>query len=331
MPTTLATLGLLLTLQSPALEQFHAEAQALRPLVESPLASRFLDAVDTLPTIAPRTIAFDPEKKAYLTSRALSALPEDRRTSLREIKVDDNLYYQTRYGSPLSYARALDVLGRRMGEGPKLDQMRIMDFGYGTVGHLRLLASQGADVVGVDVDPMLTALYSEPGDQGEIPRRGGGRPGQLSLIEGRFPADAAVRERVGGDFDLFLSKNTLKRGYIHPERSADPRRLVQLGVDDAGFLKTVHDVLKPGGWFFIYNLAPAPAPPDKPYLPHADGRCPFTVEQLEQAGFTVLAHDINDDQAARALGRALGWDREPIKMDLDGDLFAIYALMRRSD
>jgi len=51
-----------------------------------------------------------------------------------------------------------------------VDGKRILDFGYGTVGHLRLLASLGADMVGVEVDPLLRALYSAPGDQGAIAR-----------------------------------------------------------------------------------------------------------------------------------------------------------------
>jgi hypothetical protein len=50
---------------------------------------------------------------------------------------------------------------------------RILDFGYGTIGHLYLLGSLGADAVGVDVDPLLPALYSQPKDQDRVPGRGG--------------------------------------------------------------------------------------------------------------------------------------------------------------
>ena len=57
-----------------------------------------------------------------------------------------------------------------------------------------------------------------------------------------------------------------------------------------------------------YNLCPAPAAPGKPCIPWADGCCPFSRALLVGAGFTVLAFDRDDSQAARAMGRALGWD-----------------------
>ena len=62
---------------------------------------------------------------------------------------------------------------------------------------------------------------------------------------------------AGGSYDLFLSKNTLKRGYIQPEKKVDRRLLVDLGADDPAFLKAVAKALKPGGWLVIDNLSPA--------------------------------------------------------------------------
>ena len=133
--------------------------------------------------------------------------------------VDETFYYTTKYGSPLAYSRPIDLLGQAGLED--VSGRKVLDFGYGTVGHLRLLAGLGADVTGVNVDPMLRALYCSPrrpGDHQE-PR---GRDGRLRLIDGRFPADATVKKAVGGDYDLILSKNTLKRGYVHPERPVEP-------------------------------------------------------------------------------------------------------------
>src|SRR5207249_4308788 len=100
------------------------------------------------------------------------------------------------------------------------------DFGYGYLGHLRLLASLGFDAVGVEVDPMLDALYAEPGDQGSIPGFGGARAGSLHVLHGRFPADAAVTRAVGSGYDVIVSKNVLKKGYIHPDRPADEKKLI---------------------------------------------------------------------------------------------------------
>jgi hypothetical protein len=79
----------------------------------------------------------------------------------------------------------------------------------------------------------------------------------------------------------------------------------------------------------IYNLSPAPSKPGEAYKPWADGKSPFSAAQWKAAGFKVLAFDRNDDEAARAMGHALGWDRGPNPMDLTGDLFTHYTLVEK--
>jgi SAM-dependent methyltransferase len=303
------------------------EAAAVGPLVGSPLARRLIWAVADLPAIAPRTLFRDEANGSFLTEAEAQAQPPKARGKLKPFPVDESLYYTTKFGTPLAYLRPLDLLGHAGVAEPA--GLKVLDFGYGTIGHLRLLASRGADVTGVDVDPLLRALYAAPGDQGPVPNPGG-EPGRVRLIDGRFPADTAIRSAIGGGYDLFLSKNTLKRGYVHPERPVDRRRLLNLGVDDAAFVRSVHDLLKPGGWVLIYNICPAPAPPDQPYKPWTDGRCPFARPVWEGAGFEVLAFDRDDSESLRALARALGWDRGPDAMDLTRDLFAHYSLMRKA-
>jgi hypothetical protein len=182
------------------------------------------------------------------------------------------------------------------------------------------MAGLGADAVGVDVDPMLAALYSEPGDQGPVEK------GRVALVIGRYPADEAVKARVGSGLDLFLSKNTLKRGYVHPDSG---RAFIDLGVDAAAFLKTLHAALKPGGYVLIYNLGPAPSPPGQPYKAMADIRTPFSREDWEAAGFRVEAFDRDDTGGARRMAAVLGWDKGPGAMDLEKGLFATYTLVRR--
>lgn len=55
-------------------------------------------------------------------------------------------------------------------------------------------------------------------------------------------------QKAGTGYDLFLSKNTLKRGYIHPAREpASPRHVVRLGISDEKYLQQVFEMLKPGG------------------------------------------------------------------------------------
>jgi len=312
---------------SATLRALREQAEALRPLFRSRLVRDFLGEVAALPGSAPRTVAFDSARTRYWSGAAYAALPEAERAPLLTRVLGESFYYNTRYGTPLAYARALEILSEAGLSSVR--GRRLADFGYGTAGHLRLLAGLGADVTGIEVDPLLEALYSEPGDQGEI--RGARRAGRLRLLTGQWPAQAAVTAAAGEGYDLFLSKNTLKNGYIHPAEPVDPRRLVHLGVDDSAFVAALHRTLKPGGLVLIYNLSPAPAPPGKPYIPWADGRCPFARPLLEAAGFEVLAFDRDDSAAARRMGHALGWD-DPAggKMDLENDLFAHYTLLRKA-
>jgi hypothetical protein len=275
----------------------RAEATALRPLVATPLARRFVDAAAVLPQVGTRTVHVGDKQKV----------------------VDEEYYYTTRYGTPLAYARPLEILSRA--GLTDIAGKRVVDFGYGGIGQLMMLASLGADIVGVDVDPLLRAMYAD--------RDGRFGAGALRTVEGRWPTDAAVRAAVGDKLDVFLSKNVLKRGYIHPAEPVDERKTIRLGVDDEAFVRAIFDALAPGGWLLIYNLSPAPAPPGKPYIPWADGRSPFPRELYERVGFRVVAFERDDTAAARAMAHALGWDRGRDAMDLAHDLFAQYTLAQR--
>ncbi len=304
-----------------AVGRLRADAAALRPLFRTPLVREFLAATARLPHVSPRTVWRDSARTNAWSETQARALPEDARAKLLPRALDESYYWNTRYGSPLAYARALEILGDhgvRTARG-----WRVADFGCGTLGALRLLASGGADATGIDVDPVLRALYSEPGDQGAV------GDGRVRLVTGFWPGSDSVAREVGGGYDLFLSKNTLKRGYIHPAETVDPRMLVHLGVDDSAFVAAVWTMLKPGGRALIYNLSPAPAPPGKPYIPWADGRCAFDREVWERRGFRVVAFDADDGAAARAMGHALGWDAGPQPMDLARDLFAHWSLFEK--
>jgi hypothetical protein len=297
-----------------------AEAASLRPLFHSPLVTRFLDAVPSLPHEAPRTILCDSSRTRCWSEAEAAALPDTQRAHLVRRTLDETFYYVTRYGSPLAYARPLEILSQA-GFASAAGR-RIADFGYGTIGHLRLLAMNGADVHGIEVDPLLRALYAN--DRGPIT----GGKGSIALHDGQWPAEAGLVAEVGNGYDLFISKNTLKRGYVHPAEQVNPRMLVHLGVDDSTFVAALVHTVKPGGLVMIYNLCPAPAPPGKPYIPWADGRCPFDRALLDRR-FAVLEYDRDDSRAARAMAHALGWDAGDHPMNLEKDLFATYTLLRR--
>ncbi len=284
----------------------QAEGAALKPQV-APGVHAFLDATAALPDPATVYIACPDDGPCVRTAPdAAGAKPYDA-----------EYFFTTKYGSPLSYARPLEVL-----DAAGYDVTapgRILDFGYGYLGHLAMLSSLGHDVHGVEVDPILPVLYADHVG----PRPAGGA---VTLHHGRLFVDEGLSPAALGTFDLVMSKNVLKKGYIHPRVPPEGKTsYIDLGHDDVAFLQKVHALLRPGGWFLIYNLFPAQAPPGEAYIPWADGTSPFAPEAFAAAGLTVHAFDVSDDEPIRALAKTLGWDAD---MDLTA-LFARYTLAQR--
>lgn len=314
---------------TPVLQRLADEAAALRPIAVSGLTLRFLDAARALPAIGTRSVYLNEVTREYFSPAERDRLPEAQRAKLVAIELDEYRYYYTKYGSPLAYLRPLEVAAAH-GFADVVGK-RILDFGYGSIGHLRLLASLGAHVTGADPDSYLDALYHARQDQGAVPPASGGRrgqPGTITLAHGYWPKDATMVERVGKGFDLIISKNTLKKGYVKPERRTDRRQQINLGVSDEVFVRTLHDALNPGGLVLIYNISPRQS---ERYNPQADGRSPFTREQFERAGFRIIAFNENDDGAVRDMARALGWDKIGAgeSLDLNSNIFALYTLLQR--
>ena len=273
------------------------EVEAAKLVVSNPWVVEWISTVGNLPKIEPQTISYNN----------------------KELVVDEEMVYSGRYGSPLAYARVLDLAVSAGFHGKP--SARVFDFGYGSIGHLRMLALSGQHCVGVDVAPLLKAIYADSsGPLGS---------GSVEVLDGRFPKDDELTTKIGKDFDLVLSKNVLKLGYIHPTRAVpDPRMVIDLGVDDAAFLSSIANMLKPNGLFVIYNFCPAKSPKDKPYVPWAEGESPFSKEAFQSAGFEVLHFDVNDDLEARRLAHALHWDASG-GMNLETDLFAWYTIVRK--
>ncbi len=333
------TVALFLAAQTPAppepvapgsvVEQMKAEATAMTAQAQSPLAKEFLSGFQCLPPlVTPRVAYYNKDTRDALSDKVAKGMSEEQLKGYIKRDLDEQFFYQTRYGTPVAFTRPMEILGRA---GVKhVDGLKMVDFGFGSIGQLRALAALGADAVGVEVDPLLKVMYSDPADTGAIKRcaaAGKGGDGSIKLVFGQFPAEAATVAEVGQGYDVFVSKNTLKRGYIHPEQEADPRMLVHLRVDDETFVKSVYDLLKPGGFALIYNLSPAPAKEGEHYKPWADGRSPFVRELYERVGFAVIAFDTDDSAAAREMGKALGWAESG--MNLEADLFGSYTLLRK--
>ncbi len=304
-------------------EVVRDNAAALRDLAESDLARAFYDAAADLPEVHDERVAyFNRSTRSALSEEDALALSDEEREPFSRMELGESFYYNTFYGTPAAYGRAFDLAGRH--GVASAEGLRVFDFGFGGIGHLRMLASDGAHCVGVEVLELLDVFYNDS-DTGRIPNEDG-PDGSIELLYGFYPGDADLAGRAGDGFDIFVSKNTLKLGYIHPEREADPRFLVHLGVDDEAYMKAVHSALKPGGLMIVYNLYGTQNPEGERYLPWATGGFPFDRTLCERLGFEALEWNVNDSDYAREMGARLGWDE---RMDLANDLHAMYTVLRK--
>ncbi len=304
-------------------ELIQKDAEALGPTLKSELAKSFVATSKHLPQIQTRTLYRHKTTRAWLTKADYDKLSEEALKDVVERPLDEFFYYNTGYGSPLSYLRPLEVLAAA--GVTDIKGLRTLDYGCGGVAPVRMFACLGVDAVGVDIEPLFPLYYNQPGDQGEVQTPAG--KGKITLITGRWPAEETAKAAVGGGYDLIISKNTLKKGYVTPEKPADEKFLVKLGVADVNFVKAMFDALKPGGKVLIYNICGKQNP--EKYLPMADGRCPFPKEMLETVGFKVLAFDADDSPACRVMAKILGWDQGKGAASLEADFFAHYTLFER--
>ena len=204
-----------------ALDQIQHDARALDPLVTTPFAHRFLAAAAALPHVTTRLVYKTKDKKRWFTAKEAAALAPNERAALDEVKDDEELYYNTKYGSPLSYARAIDVLA----------QAKLIPEGGGEDPRLRLRLRRPPPLAR---EPRIRRdrrrrrpdaprrFYTEPGDLGSDCRlwrkQGRERPPPRRPLPRRRQT---IQRAAGSGYDVFISKNTLKKGYIHPDRAAD--------------------------------------------------------------------------------------------------------------
>ncbi|MFN9717574.1 MAG: hypothetical protein ACK58L_02705 [Planctomycetota bacterium] len=306
------------------IDRLQKDAAQVASLVRSPLAKDFLEATTMLKEPTVRVVYRNADKTKAMTSRAYDELPADQQKGWTAREFPPEFYFETAYGSPLVYTRLLDLLQPHWTSG---QPRKLLDFGYGTIGHLQLLAHCGFDAHGVDVEPVFQPLYSEPGDTGAI------GSGKVTIHTGQWPAIPELQKAIGDGYSVITSKNTLKSGYLHPSppqgQTVDPSRLLHLGVSDQEFLEHVRSTLLPGGIFLIYNICPPQNPPDQPYLPWADGKSPFSRDDLERAGFEVLAFDVEDQAWVLDCFASLGYAEGKSREEFAKDYFCWYTIVRR--
>lgn len=320
----LSGFGTVTSAQPTPVETLKSQARDLLPMVESRLATRFLKAAEHLPGLEePRPVYYNRSTRDALTEEEAEQMSDADLEGYQRVELGEQFYYNTMYGTPLAAVRALDLAASA--ELPDIKAPKVLDFGFGSIGQLRLLAMNGCRVTGIEIAPLLKVFYREE-DTGDIPNvHSGESSGNIQLLYGFFPAEQELVEKVGRGYDLVISKNTLKKGYVNPDEEIDPRRGVDLKVSDEKFLEEVHRVLKPGGLFMIYNLSPAQAEGEA-YNPQADGRSPFPAELYKEKGFEIVEFNRNDTEFAHAMAGVFGWDQQ---MNLETDLRGMFTLLRK--
>ncbi|MFG0256963.1 MAG: hypothetical protein ACF8GE_03580 [Phycisphaerales bacterium JB043] len=229
---------------------------------------------------------------------------------------------------PLAYFCALDMV-RELGVD-MLDGMRITDSGFGSVENLHVLASAGADVVGIQTEGAMDGPVHARIELGQIPRAESvaeGDGGTLTIKTGTYPTSDEIIELAGGQIDLFVSKNSLRRGYFPAIPDPTPCRYFRgsasiiIGDDpykdlplcvtefvpkDAEYLQTVYDALAPGGLFLVYNLYIDRGDREEMWVrPDGVGECQFDLEMVIRAGFEIISWNQDDSAHARTMQEAL--------------------------
>lgn len=291
-------------------EALALEAQRVRELIPNRAVRTWLDRASELPEVEGQTLFIGPraeggyDRAVYTPGEVREMDPEDV-ADCRPVTYGPERYYATNYGSPIAYAPALLCATEAGIES--FEFKRILDIGYGQIGQLEMLARCGAEVDGVEADPVIHRLYTSTRLSDSVVARDGTK-GSVSLHMGEWFADWRFRERVGEGYDLILARNVLKRGYVQPEEPMEQFDPIDIGGDPATGAQALFDALRVGGVVVVYNLGGgAWRLEDGSYNAQADVRDPFGREAWEAAGFEVLHFQANGSQLMREVGVALGW------------------------
>lgn len=283
------------------LPELRRLAKQLEPEIASPWVKQWLVNVNELKPVTSST---------WFCSKDKKTCAEKNPGDFTERTIDDDFVY-ARISDPLGYARAFELIAET---GFTPAGKKVLDFGYGNLGQLLMLAPLGVEAHGVEIDPLLPIAGKKVSP----------KKGRVVLHHGYFASDEKLVKEVGGGYDLWISKNTLKRGYVHPAEPPDAKAQIDLGLDDPRFLSLVFSELKSGGLFVIYNIA---APKPGPYKPMADGQSPFSKDALVAAGFEVVSFDADDSPKAKAMAAKLEWATD--WPDVQETLVATITIARR--
>ncbi len=307
------------------------EAHRVSEVVTHPAATEWLGKAGELPEALGVALFIGPrepggfEREVYTAQQAL-ALSEDELADFRVVEYGPDRYYATNYGSPIAYAPMLELSALHAGIESFKGQ-RILDFGYGQLGQLEMLARCGAKVVGIEIDPVIDTLYRTTRISDDV-RADDGTRGRVRLLLGDWFNDWDLQRDAGPGFDIILCRNVLKRGYVQPEEPMAGFDPIDIGGEPVDGALHIFHALEEGGIAVVYNLgAGNHRRGDGSYHAPADIRDPFGEDAWKEAGFEILAFEEDGSERMREVGVRLGWGT----MDELADFNVLYTIVRRPE
>lgn len=314
-----------------------AEAHKVAEVCDTAAVVDWMSRAAELPELEPVVLHVGPRRQGGMdrevfTEERLEALMAEPdatpRSDLQTFTFGPDRYYATSYGTPIAYAPMLQHAAEFLATHgtDSFEGMKVLDFGYGQLGQVAMLARCGARVHGVEVDPLVHTLYEVSEAAGEV-RSNDGRIGSISLYLGEWFGDEDFRSQTGDGFDLLLFRNVLKKGYVTPDVPMEGFDPIDVGGSPERGAEIIAAALAPGGIAIVYNLGSGPhVRDDGSYNNPADVRDPFGRASWEAAGLEVVVYEADGSALMREAGVAIGWAETVEEL---APLNARYTLVRR--
>jgi SAM-dependent methyltransferase len=288
-----------------------AEAEKVGEVISHPAIDEWLGMAEELPEVKGAVLLVGPreeggfDREVYTLQQSLE-FTEEELADFKQVEYGPKRYYATNYGTPLAYAPAL-LAAAKAGGFDSFKYKKVLDFGYGQIGQLEMLARCGAEVFGVEADPIVHTLYQSTRVADGVVSEDGTK-GSVHLELGQWFSDWRLRQRMGGDFDVIMIRNVLKRGYVQPEEPMKGFDPIDIGGEPEDAVRAIYNALDDGGVAVVYNLGGgAWRRDDGTYNAPADVRDPFGKDVWEDAGFEIVHFQANGSQLMREVGVAIGW------------------------
>lgn len=318
----------------PGAEVLAERAEALRPFARSQAGEAFLEATKHLPDRLRRYLWVDRMFTVAYTEAEYAELNERQKRQLRFRPVTELAYYMGISERPLLDFLALDlaVFDTPMASPEGLAGKKVLLYNPRVITQGWLLASLGADVTILHHQVRMRGLYSQHQDTGAVENFNDGPDGSLRFIYADWPSEAV--EDMGEGYDLVIVSDWISQGLSMPMAlpprwitPGKPLRAMASSPDD--FLKSVAQIMSPGGRFISYAYGPIEPRQAAQSQPYSDVRSPYSSEAIEESGLELLVLDADDSRALLNASVATDYQEQEINEEGVPTMIAAYTLFEK--